>query len=88
MFYIIQLLVFIGICVANIRYGWIDNPYSITFLAAFAAWFVTMMITEGPLGFWRWLNRSPLEDGARSGPVADDGRVATSNRVRDVLPKQ
>ena len=88
MIYVIQIVVVLAVWFANIRFGGIENPYAVGALAIFAAWLVTMLVTEGPFGLWRWLNRSPLEDGTRPSTVASDSGVATQKSVRDILPKQ
>lgn len=87
MIYVIQILVVLAVFFANIRFGGIDNPYAVGALAAFAAWLVTMLINEGPLGLWRWLHRSPVED-ARPRTVSNDGGITAQESVRDILPKQ
>ena len=86
--YAIQVVVILAVGFASIWVGWTDNGYAIAAVAIFCAWLVTMLVNEGPLGLWRWLHRSPLEESARSGAVPNDGRVSAKDGVRDILPKQ
>ena len=99
MIYVIQLAIILAVWFANIRFGWMENPYNVGATAVFVAMAFTVFPLKA-LDWWRFrearrakyaeMKAAGLAFGWRRhlpGADARARRVAAQQTSRDALPQ-